>query len=221
MNITKKEQTMSSIEISELTDKRHDNVMRDIEKMFFELGESHSSFLRSEITNRGRTIYIYHLPREECTILISGYNVSLRAKIVRRWLELEEQAAPKIPQTFAEALRLAADKQEQIEQLEQQRQLEAPKVSFAEVVEGSESKISMGDFAKLSGKIGRNTLFKKLREDGVLQRNNRPYQRYLDAGYFEVSETVIKRTDGDMISFTTYVTGKGQLWLSKRIEAWG
>lgn len=47
--------------------------------------------------------------------------------------------------------------------------------------------INIGDFGKIVG-IGRNTLFKKLKEMKILQDNRIPYQRYMK--YFEVKSTV-------------------------------
>lgn len=139
------------------------------------------------------------------------------------FLECEKKLksqAPPIPKTYAEALRIAADQAERIEQQQAQIEHDRPKVEFAKVVEGTTEKISIGAMAKLSGKIGRNTLFKKMREAKILMHSNIPYQKYCDQGYFEVSESVIKRTQKDQIILTTHVTGKGQLWLSSKIDSW-
>jgi phage regulator Rha-like protein len=60
----------------------------------------------------GQSYLIFKLPKRETLILVSGYSVAMRAKIIDRWQELEEQALPAqpiIPQSLPEALRLAAD----------------------------------------------------------------------------------------------------------------
>jgi anti-repressor protein len=217
MEIVKAEKTMSSIEIADLTGKKHAHVMRDIRNMFESLGIEDNPFLDSRINGQNKEMPLFNLPREECTILVSGYDITLRAKIVRRWLELESSMVPK---SLPEALRLAADQAEKIERLEHQTKEDAPRVEFARVVEGTDAKLSIGAFAKLSGQIGRNNLFKKLRESKILMENNQPYQRYIDSGYFETSESIIKRTNQDMIIVTPYITGKGQLWISNKIEDW-
>lgn len=87
--------TMSSREIAELTGKEHRNVTRDIEVQLTELmGEG--GLLKFEHTYRneqnGQEYREYHLPKRECLIVVSGYSVELRARIIDRWMELETQA---------------------------------------------------------------------------------------------------------------------------------
>ncbi|MHC5347472.1 Rha family transcriptional regulator [Metapseudomonas furukawaii] len=109
--------TMSSLTIAELTGKRHDHVIRDIREILEELTFSDAPNLgnvREVKDSRGYTAE-FLLPRREVDILLTGYSVPLRAKVIDRWRELEEQVAKpaepsfKMPVSFAEALRLAAD----------------------------------------------------------------------------------------------------------------
>ena len=109
--------TMSSREIAELTEKEHKNVMRDIRKMLDDLGLTALKTERSYTDSTGRTLPTFELPEDLTITLVSGYSVQMRHRIVKRWQELEQAAAPAIPKTFAEALRLAAAQQEQIERL--------------------------------------------------------------------------------------------------------
>lgn len=115
--LTNKPVTMSSREIAELTGKRHDNVRRDIENMASELS---LSFEEKVIPTGGRPIKEYLLERREVEILLTGYSIPLRAKVIDRLHELEEQAkgaAFRVPQSLPEALRLAAELAEKNEQL--------------------------------------------------------------------------------------------------------
>lgn len=60
----------------------------------------------------GQTYPVYRLPKRETLILVSGYNLAMRARIIDRWQELVSvatQPAHLIPQNLPEALRLAAD----------------------------------------------------------------------------------------------------------------
>jgi phage antirepressor YoqD-like protein len=79
-----------------------------------------------------------------------------------------------------------------------------------------EGACSIGDFAKAM-RHGRNKLFARLRRDGLLMDDNIPYQAYMNRGYFVVVEGVRKGSDGtDKPTFTTMLTGKGQVALSRR-----
>ncbi|MBN1076024.1 hypothetical protein DVV91_17015 [Clostridium botulinum] len=50
------------------------------------------------------------------------------------------------------------------------------------------------------------------------RNKNKPYQQYLDKGYFEVKENVIHKGQEDFISFTTKITGSGQVFLEKKLR---
>ncbi|MCZ2158834.1 phage regulatory protein/antirepressor Ant [Bartonella sp. 220] len=96
--------TMSSREIAELCSKQHKHVMRDIKQMLEELHSKStepkfglSEFVGFYKDSTGRTLPCYNLPKRECLILVSGYSTTLRAKIIDRWQQLEQQvAAPQI-----------------------------------------------------------------------------------------------------------------------------
>lgn len=87
---------MSSREIAELTGKRHDHVMRDIRAMLVELhgDDVIPSFGAIYRDAYGRERACFDLPKRETLILVSGYSVSMRAKIIDRWQELEALNAP-------------------------------------------------------------------------------------------------------------------------------
>ena len=80
---------MTSREIAELTGKRHDNVMADIRKMLSELGLSSPDFSGEYKDSTGRTLTCFNLPKRETLILVSGYSIPMRARIVDRWEALE------------------------------------------------------------------------------------------------------------------------------------
>lgn len=126
-----------------------------------------------------------------------------------------EAIAHSIPQTYAEALleagRLALENEKLSAKIEQ----DAPLVAFAESVQASDDSIEFNDFAKAIG-TGRTRLFRLMRELDVIMKNTTlPYQRWIDAGYFEVSQEVTP--DGKLRPFAL-VTGKGQIWLKQKID---
>ena len=230
--LVKKEITMTSLEIAEYTGKLHKHINRDIRNMLGELGKDRSNFEHIFKDSYGRDQTGFILPKKEVLCLVSGYSIKLRMAIIDRLEELENQV-PALPDFTnpAAAARAYADQWEKNEKLsiENARQsvkilTDKPMVEFAKTVEGTNKTISIGAMAKLSGLIGRNTLFNRLRDNKILipfgRERNKPYQRFLSSGYFEVSETIVKRTNGDQITFTTSVTGKGQVWLMKKIKEW-
>lgn len=83
--------TMSSREIAKLTGKRHDHVMRDIRNMLSCLQINDPNFGGVYIDTKGEARSCFNLPKRETLILVSGYSVELRARIIDRWMELEEQ----------------------------------------------------------------------------------------------------------------------------------
>lgn len=165
--LTNKPVTMSSREIAELTGKEHKHVIRDIRVMLAELGDGPNlDHVREERDARGYTAAI-HLPRREVEILLTGYSIPLRAKVIDRLHELEEQAkgaAFRVPQSLPEALRLAAELAEKNEQLALENKEMAPKAvvfdncvalrqeslaTFVRTLEGVNTMAIKGDLADL------------------------------------------------------------------------
>jgi hypothetical protein len=89
--ITQSIKTMSSREIAELCGKRHDNVMADIRNMCESLKIQSTEFSGDYKDDKGRTYPCFNLPKRETLILVSGYDIVTRAKIIDRWQELENQ----------------------------------------------------------------------------------------------------------------------------------
>lgn len=127
---------------------------------------------------------------------------------------------------IARALVMAQKKielrEQQLKEKDAQLELQKPKVDFADHVTDSDNAIDMGTFAKYAQKqgitMGRNTLFRWLRDQGVLMDNNVPYQRYLNAGWFRVIENVYNTGSGQYTTPKTLVTGKGQVALINYIR---
>ena len=74
--------TMTSREIAELTGKRHDHVTRDVEHMLDELGATSPHFWGELPDSYGRPQRVAFLPKRECLILVSGYSIAMRARII-------------------------------------------------------------------------------------------------------------------------------------------
>lgn len=105
--------------------------------------------------------------------------------------------------------------------LEVKVETDAPKVLFAGAVETSQDSCLVGQLAKMirqnGCEIGQNRLFDYLRNEGYLCKSgsnrNLPTQRSMEAGLFEVKESVVDNPDGSVrLVRTTKVTGKGQIY---------
>lgn len=210
--------TMTSMEIAELTGKRHDNVMADIRKMLAEIQSPEKSGDYKDA--RGRTQPCLLLDKQESICLVAGYSAIVRMAIIKRWQDLEAQQAPQIPQTYAAALLEAGRLAMELEQTSQQLAIAAPKAEFADRVAGDDKGVNLGHYARAVG-LGQNTLFRVLREHRILMedggRRNLPFQEYLDRAYFAVKEGVRSHNDETIPTFTPMVTGKGQQWLTRKL----
>lgn len=109
---------------------------------------------------------------------------------------------------MAEAM---AEKERRITALEAANQSMLPKAEFYDAVTNSPGTIDMAETAKvLNMGVGRNTIFKILRQQRVLNRNNIPYQEYIDRGYFRCIESKYTKADGtNCVNIKTVVFQKG------------
>jgi prophage antirepressor-like protein len=106
---------------------------------------------------------------------------------------------------------------------EQTIERQKPLVDFANQVSDTTDLIDMKTMAKLlkdkNINIGRNRLFELLRNRKILMSDNQPYQQYVDAGYFKVNEyTFTNRFGQAKTNRQTFVTGKGQLYIAKKVK---
>jgi anti-repressor protein len=215
--------TMSSREIAELTDKRHDNVRADIKKMLTELGENILKFQGIYLDSMNREQTEYHLDRDLTETLLLGYSAQLRLKVIRRLRELEDQASGAnvtffVPKTLPEALRLAADLADKVEEQNKLIDTLEPKAEFHDAVASAINCQTVQEAAKVMG-TGQNRLFKWLREHGLLMHDNQPYQSAIDAGYFRMVEKQYKDRRGESHTYTqTLVTGKGLSYIQRRFS---
>lgn len=123
----------------------------------------------------------------------------------------------------AEAARAWADQYEQRLKLEAKAREDAPKVEFFESVAESKDAVEMKAVSSTLNyvAVGRNKLFAILREQKVLQSNNIPYQKYIDAGYFRTIETKKNCGTEVRIFIKTLVYQKGLDYIRKLLNKLG
>lgn len=215
------EQSMTSLEIAELCQKRHDNVKRTIEilsgktdKRDAVIARPHSEVVQKEVNNRIYDVEVYIFKGEQGKLdsitIVAQLCPEFTAALVKRWYELENQNAVRLPQTFAEALQLAADQARQLE-------LAAPKVQyFDKVVDRS----TLLNATQVAQKLGMSAVaMNKLLDDlDVYSRNVKRArvfkQWFIDAGYGELKQTELGFSQP---MFTT----KGEAWAIEKLVSEG
>lgn len=208
--------TMSSLEISDLVGSRHDNVRVTIERLV-DRKVIQPPALQEVKNDRGQGVATYMICKRDTFVIVAQLSPEFTAALVDRWQELESGPAPKLPQTFSEALRLAAEQAEQIEQqqilIEQQR----PAVEFVDSYVQSAGLMGFRQVAKLLQANERK--FRQLLLDrdicyylgGVLT----PKAPHIAAGRFEMKTGTNEHNDH---AFTQLkFTPKGVEWVS---EVW-
>ncbi|EBO5739606.1 phage regulatory protein/antirepressor Ant [Salmonella enterica] len=204
---------MTSLEIAGLCEKRHDHVCRDIKVMLEQLNIQSPQIWGEYRDDMGRAYPCFHLPKDLCLTLVSGYNVVLRKRIIDRWLELEQQNQPKVPQSFSEALRLAAELEEQKQMLTDQLAIAAPKAEFVDRYVVATGSMTFRQVAKLlNAKEPEFRLF--LLDKHIMYRLNgtlTPYHQHIEAERFEVKTGT---TNASNYAFSqARFTAKGVKWI--------
>lgn len=170
------------------------------------------------------------------------YNVILRsdkpeAKPFRKWVtgevipSIRKHGAYITKETLEQmlgspdfAIRLLTEiknERERSEKLAKQVEAAKPKIDFYDAVSETSGTLTIEKFAKVlydkTGiTFGRNKMFKWLRDVKMLNKNNIPYQKYMNLGWFQTHE-VIRNNQPHVV---TSITGKGQQELTKRLMSW-
>lgn len=207
--------------------KRHDNVLRDIENIRKDVLNFEEMFIESYMPDSyGRQRRIYLMNRDGFSLLAMGFTgkeaLNWKLKYIEAFNKMEK-AWNTPEQIMARALRMADKTIDELKEnnavLLADNQRMKPKEIFADAVSASDSSILIGDLAKLLRQNGVDTgqkrLFEQLRNEGYLMKTgssrNMPKQRYVADGLFQIKETVISNPDGSVrMTKTTKVTGKGQ-----------
>ena len=206
--------TMSSREIADLVESRHDSVKRTIERLQ-DKGLIQLTPMVEVKNHLGQVVTEYQLIKRDSYVVVAQLSPEFTARLVDRWQELENQQMPQIPQTLSEALRLAADQAEQIERQNLLLEKQRPKVEFVQrYVEAGTTK-SLRETAKIL-KVPERAMIDCLVGDGLLFRqsgNLLPYQKYHAKGLFDVKTGT---TEYGHNYTQTRVTSKGIEYIASR-----
>ena len=219
--------SMTTVEIAALTDKRHDNVFRDARKMLIEL-YCKADALRFEgiyhdTYNREKPCY--RLPKKEILVLVSGYSVKLRMKIVTRLEELERTVnTPMMVLNDPAALRqILITYSEKVICLEETVNMQAPKVAALDRLATADGSMCITAAAKHL-QVRPKDLFRYLSENRWVYRRNGnknylAYQGRIQQGLLEHKITTQILSDGsERVYEQARVTPKGLARLSEAFE---
>ena len=180
----------------------------------FSDGKDFSTFLSESTGGRPATNHWLTIPMAK---EISMLQRTEKGKQARQYFIKCEEAwnSPEMILARANQIqsRMIEQHTEKIKMLETKIKEDEPKVEFYNEVIDSKNTCDMQTVAKLLNfkKVGRNTLFEILRNEGILQKDNIPYQKYVDKGWFRVLEMKYNdaRTGDVRIDFKTVVYQRG------------
>lgn len=212
--------TMSSREIAELVDSRHDSVKRTIERLVAQgVIESPPLVDFKNINNVAGQEYVFsgEQGKRSSIIVVAQLSPEFTARLVDRWQELETGQAPKVPQTYAQALLEAGRLAQLAEEQAQQLALAAPKVNFFDkVVE----RTTLMTATQVAQKLGMSAikLNKHLDELGIYAlgvKRARVFKQWvIDKGLGELKQTELGYSQP---LFTT----AGEAWIVERLTSEG
>lgn len=239
---------MTSLQIAEITARLHKNVMRAIRNMesAWEKINGRKFELVDYKDEKGETRPCYSLNKEECLYIATKFNDEARAKLIKRWKELEEQhQKPSVPQNYLEALKSLVKAEEEKQQLalENKQKDETiitiskanvelgnkitemlPKVSYYDRILQSNATMTITQIAQDYGMsaIAMNKELESMR----IQHKERGqwilYAQFLKGGYVHSRAVDIIRKDGRHdVKYNTEWTTKGRIFLYEALKGKG
>lgn len=207
---------MSSREIAELIGSSHDNVLKTIRALVAK-GVVSSNDTPYVHPQNGQVYREFLLSQRDTLVVVSGYSVELRARIIDRWQELEAQAGQfQIPATYAEALQAAADQAKDNQTLRLVILDQAPKIAAIKRLAAAEGAICITDAAKHL-QLKPSKLFAWMQQNRWIFRRQgsgrwTAYQPRITSGLMVHKVTALKpdsETGADRAAFDPLVTPKG------------
>lgn len=214
--------TMSSREMAQLCDTAHDAVLKSV-RLLIEKGVVSANETQYIHPQNKQSYPEYLLNFRDSMILVSGYSVELRAKIIDRWQQLERQVAQPVQISYAESLRLLADNIEARERAEQQLAITAPKAEVFDTIANAEGTFNLTDAAKILGVQPKKRFIPWLLENKWIFRKGEgihPYQDKVAKGWMKpIARTFEGNTGADHNTMQTRILGAGMTELGKHVEA--
>lgn len=217
LTLNNNEATMNSKEMADLVAKRHDNVKRTIETLVTAGLISKPQIEDGIAGANGVAEKVYCFGKRDSYVIVARLSPEFTARLVDRWQELEtlphREEVFNVPQTFADALRLAADQQETIQQQAAELRAAAPAVEFVgRYVESDTGSMGFRQVCKLL-KAKEPEFRAFLHDKQIMYKLGgdwAPYAAHIDAGRFEVKTGTANEHAFTQAKFTA----KGVKWIA-------
>lgn len=187
MELMKKDLTMTSLEIAEITGKEHKNVLSDIRseiesiekeglptELIFELSEYKDS--------TGRKLPMYTMGREGAMQIATRYSASIRRKLIIKLDELENK--PQLPTNYLEALKQLV--------ISEEKRIEAERTNA--ILMHVNKNYTSTEIAKELNLKSATELNKKLKDLNIQYKQNDTwvlYSKYSSLGYVDIKQNVL------------------------------
>ncbi|WP_353174375.1 phage antirepressor KilAC domain-containing protein [Acinetobacter rudis] len=166
-------------------------------------------YTKSVVQNLNNTAsVIYHLTIDQCTLISMRESKGVRKNVLAKLKSLA------VPQTFADALQLAADQAKQLELAQSQIQVLGPKAQALDVIANTDGTYNIRECAKTIG-IPERKLIALLIDKKWCYREGKKLQPYAD----KVSSGVFINRPSSVI--TNQYTGEEKVHLHMRVTAFG
>lgn len=211
--------------VAEHFGKQHKNVLQTIENLAAENPATKFLFQKTTFENRGKQYPMYLMNRDGFSLLVMGFTGTKALEWKLKYIEAFNALERKLKEATYDSYMISdpverakkwIEEEKERQKLRAENKVMLPKAQFYDTVANTESLFSMADVAKtLDMGIGRNKLFAFLRDKGILDKDNHPYQKYVDAGYMRLIENHCKAGDNDVVYKCTYVKQKGIDYIRK------
>lgn len=209
------QKTMSTRVIADLTEKRHDHVKRDVENMLGQLGLDIPKFggIYFDAQNRQQTEYL--LDEELTMTLVTGYNIVLRNRVIKRWKELEDKASKPAELSRMELIQLALAAEQENQALKDHVAVLAPKAQALDTIADTSNTYCIRECAKTIG-IKESELIQLLIDKKWVYRDAskklQPMAQYTLNGVFANRTSPVIKNHHD---------GQERVFLHMRVTAFG
>lgn len=223
------EAVVSSRDVAEKFGKQHKHVLENVDNLAAENPATKNMFFEMYREYRGQSFRYFLMNRDGFTLLAMGFTgkeaLKWKMKYINAFNEMEKKLSNQLPDFSnpAIAARAWADQYEARLLAEDKVEVLTPKADFYDAVTKTDKLSSIEECAKVLNflNVGRNKLYELLRSLHIFQtaglRWNVPYQKYIDAGYFKLTETFHDNGATMTVKTHTSVTQSGIDFIRKTL----